>query len=87
MYRTLAKVTFPSGKGAKKNFSYLKQIREGFGVPSIELAKGLVLFTRPDSKTHQAEVKVASSLRDYELAPTRELLTAVEKAGATVEYL
>lgn len=86
-YKTLARVTFPTGKGARKKFLYLNQIRKGFGNPYHELASGLVLFTRPDPKTHQAEVKVASSYRDYELAPIRDLLLAAEKAGATVEYL
>lgn len=86
-YKTLAKVTFPTGKEAKKKFLYLNQIRRGFGIPSEEPASGLVLFTRPDTKTHQAEVRVASSSKTYELAPIRDLLRATEISGATVEYL
>lgn len=70
----------------KKKFLYLKQIRMGFGNSYYEPAKGLVLFSRL-GKLNRAEVKVASSLAEYELAPIRDLLTAVENLGANVEYL
>ncbi|WP_143194193.1 hypothetical protein [Micromonospora sp. CB01531] len=84
-YKILAIVTFPGGGTVKKKFLYLNQIRMGFGDSSREPAKGLVLFSRLDGK-HRAEVKVASSLTEYELASTRDLLTAVENLGADVEY-
>lgn len=84
-YKTLAVVTFPFGGNAKSKFLYLNQIRMGFGDGRLEPASGLVLFSQPD-RTHRAEVKVASSYKDYELAPIRDLLTAVEILGARVEY-
>lgn len=85
-FNRFAIVTFPRGGNARKKFLYLNQIRKGFGDSRYEATKGFVLFSQPE-RTHRAEIKVASSLREYELAPIRDLLTAVEKLGANVEYL
>lgn len=70
----------------RKKFLYLNQIRMGFGNSNREPAKGLVLFSKL-GRLNRAEVKVASSMPEYELAPIRDFLTAVENLGATVEYL
>lgn len=70
----------------RKKFLYLNQIRMGFGDSYREPAKGLVLYSKL-GKLNRAEVKVASSMPEYELAPIRDLLSAVEILGATVEYL
>lgn len=84
--KTLAIVAFPSGGNAKKVFLYLNQIRMGFGNTRFGPTRGLVLYSQPN-KSHRAEIKVASSLAEYELAPIYDFLTAVEKLGANVEYL
>lgn len=85
-YKTFALIAFPIGGNANRKFLYLNQIRLGFGNGFFEPAKGLVLYSQPESKYHRAEVKVASSLKEYELAPIRDLLDAVERLGADVEY-
>lgn len=80
-------VTFPSGKGARKKFLYLNQIKKQFGDPIREPTAGLVKYSRPKPGIHQAEIDVASSLREYELAPIRDLIAAVAALGAEIEYL
>ena len=57
----------------------------GFGNSKLEPAKGLVLYSQPDN-SHRAEIRVASSLEEYELAPIRDFLDAVANLGANVEY-
>ncbi len=83
--KNFAIVTFPTGKGARRKFLYLNQIRKGFGNPLFEPTAGYVIYSRPKPGMNRAEILVASSL-EYELAPIRDLLTAVENLGATVEY-
>ena len=85
-YVTLAVVTFPGGGTVRKKFLYLNQIRRGFGDSYRAPARGLVLFSKLD-KLNRAEIKVASSMPEYELAPIRDLLRAVELLGATIEYV
>lgn len=84
-YRTIAIARFAMGDAAGKIFLYLNQLRMHFGNGRYEPAKGLVLTSQPE-RTHRVEIKVASSLSVYELAPITDFLLAVENLGASVEY-
>lgn len=86
MVKNFAFVEFPFGGNSKNVFNYLDQIQQGFGDRN-DPTNGVVVLSRPGNKHHRAEVKVANSKRDFELAPIRDFLSAIENLGATVEYL